>query len=80
MSLLHCSTGVPMDISHYNTLLRVYLENNHKFSPTEFLAQLERSGVEPNRVTYQRLIARYCQVCWWWWWWEDDFIVYGYVT
>ncbi|XP_050728830.1 leucine-rich PPR motif-containing protein, mitochondrial-like [Eriocheir sinensis] len=53
--------GVPLDISHYNTLLRVYLENNHKFSPTEFLAQLERNGVEPNRVTYQRLIARYCQ-------------------
>ncbi|XP_063887839.1 leucine-rich PPR motif-containing protein, mitochondrial-like [Scylla paramamosain] len=53
--------GVPLDISHYNTLLRVYLENSHKFSPTEFLAQLEKNGVEPNRVTYQRLISRYCQ-------------------
>ncbi|CAG9826701.1 unnamed protein product [Diabrotica balteata] len=50
-----------MDISHYNALLRVYLENEHPFSPTEFLSELENKGIEPNRVTYQRLIARYCQ-------------------
>ncbi|KAI4463370.1 hypothetical protein MML48_4g00006397 [Holotrichia oblita] len=50
-----------MDISHYNALLRVYLENEHEFSPTEFLAELESKGIDPNRVTYQRLIARYCQ-------------------
>lgn len=53
--------GVPVDISHYNALLRVYLENEHHFSPTEFLANLSKKGVEPNRVTYQRLIAGYCQ-------------------
>lgn len=53
--------GVPLDISHYNALLRVYLENEHKFLPTEFLADLQSKGVEPNRVTYQRLIAAYCQ-------------------
>lgn len=50
-----------MDISHYNALLRVYLENEHPFSPTEFLSELDAKGIEPNRVTYQRLIARYCQ-------------------
>lgn len=54
--------NIPMDISHYNALLRVYLENEHPFSPTEFLSELETKGIEPNRVTYQRLIARYCQV------------------
>ncbi|XP_023722989.1 leucine-rich PPR motif-containing protein, mitochondrial isoform X2 [Cryptotermes secundus] len=53
--------GVPMDVSHYNALLRVYLENEHSFSPAEFLANLEHKGIEPNRVTYQRLISRYCQ-------------------
>lgn len=53
--------NIPMDISHYNALLRVYLENEYKFSPTDFLAELEAKGIEPNRVTYQRLIARYCQ-------------------
>lgn len=53
--------NIPMDISHYNALLRVYLENEYAFSPTEFLTDLEQKGIEPNRVTYQRLIARYCQ-------------------
>lgn len=53
--------NVAMDISHYNALLRVYLDNEHQFSPTEFLADLKSKGVEPNRVTYQRLISRYCQ-------------------
>lgn len=52
---------VPMDISHYNALLRVYLENEYLFSPIDFLENLKLKGVEPNRVTYQRLIMRYCQ-------------------
>ncbi|XP_067623165.1 leucine-rich PPR motif-containing protein, mitochondrial isoform X2 [Eurosta solidaginis] len=53
--------NIPMDISHYNALLRVYLENEHQFSPTDFLTEIESKNIEPNRVTYQRLIARYCQ-------------------
>ncbi|CAH1737969.1 unnamed protein product [Aphis gossypii] len=53
--------GVPLDISHYNTLLKVYLENNYKFSPTEFLEDLEKKGITPNRVTFQHLITGYCQ-------------------
>lgn len=55
------SLSVAMDVSHYNALLRVYLENEHSFSPAEFLADLEAKGIEPNRVTFQRLISRYCQ-------------------
>lgn len=54
-------SGVPLDISHYNTLLKVYLENNYKFSPTEFLEDLEKKGIAPNRVTFQHLITSYCQ-------------------
>ncbi|XP_022120292.2 leucine-rich PPR motif-containing protein, mitochondrial [Pieris rapae] len=53
--------GVPMDVSHYNALLRVYLENEHAFSPAQFLEEMERKGLQPNRVTYQRLMWRYCQ-------------------
>ncbi|EAT40722.1 AAEL007565-PA [Aedes aegypti] len=53
--------NVAMDVSHFNALLRVYLDNEHPFSPTEFLADLKAKGIEPNRVTYQRLISRYCQ-------------------
>ncbi|KAL1463787.1 hypothetical protein WDU94_015500 [Cyamophila willieti] len=52
---------IPLDISHYNALLRVHLENEHTFSPTDFLAELETKRIEPNRVTYQRLISKYCQ-------------------
>ncbi|XP_060803764.1 leucine-rich PPR motif-containing protein, mitochondrial [Amyelois transitella] len=53
--------GIPMDISHYNALLRVYIENEHPFSPAKFLEELEKKGLQPNRVTYQRLMWRYCQ-------------------
>jgi leucine-rich PPR motif-containing protein, mitochondrial len=60
-SPLRYIAGVPMDISHYNALLRVYLENGHQFSPANFLLKLEQKGVEPNRVTYQRLVAQHCQ-------------------
>ncbi|NWR50451.1 LPPRC protein, partial [Regulus satrapa] len=52
--------GAVYDTSHYNALLKVYLQNEHKFSPTEFLARMEEAKVQPNRVTYQRLIAAYC--------------------
>ncbi|CAK1540689.1 unnamed protein product [Leptosia nina] len=53
--------GVPMDVSHYNALLRVYLENEHPFSPAQFLDDMESKGLQPNRVTYHRLMWRYCQ-------------------
>ncbi|KAL0983843.1 hypothetical protein UPYG_G00133470 [Umbra pygmaea] len=52
--------GASYDASHYNALVKVYLQNEYKFSPTEFLAKMEAAGVQPNRVTYQRLIAAYC--------------------
>ncbi|KFP75639.1 hypothetical protein N310_01028, partial [Acanthisitta chloris] len=52
--------GAVYDTSHYNALLKVYLQNEHRFSPTEFLARMEEANVQPNRVTYQRLIAAYC--------------------
>uniref|UniRef100_UPI0037E7B2E4 leucine-rich PPR motif-containing protein, mitochondrial n=1 Tax=Semicossyphus pulcher TaxID=241346 RepID=UPI0037E7B2E4 len=53
--------GAQYDVSHYNALLKVYLQNEFKFSPTDFLAKMEEANVLPNRVTYQRLIAAYCQ-------------------
>lgn len=44
--------GVPLDISHYNALLRVYLENEHSFNPMKFLQNLEEQNITPNRVTF----------------------------
>ncbi|XP_075392273.1 leucine-rich PPR motif-containing protein, mitochondrial [Tenrec ecaudatus] len=54
--------GTVYDVSHYNALLKVYLQNEHTFSPTDFLAKMEEANIQPNRVTYQRLIAAYCNV------------------
>ncbi|KAM6915877.1 LOW QUALITY PROTEIN: leucine-rich PPR motif-containing protein, mitochondrial [Xenentodon cancila] len=53
--------GAQYDVSHYNALLKLYLQNEFKFSPTDFLAKMEAANVQPNRVTYQRLIAAYCE-------------------
>lgn len=53
--------GVTLDISHYNALLRVFVENEHQFVPTDILAEIKNKGLEPNRITCQRLITRYCQ-------------------
>ncbi|XP_013886428.1 leucine-rich PPR motif-containing protein, mitochondrial [Austrofundulus limnaeus] len=53
--------GARFDVSHYNALLKVYLQNDFRFSPTDFLAKMEEANIQPNRVTYQRLIAAYCQ-------------------
>uniref|UniRef100_A0A915K6F1 Pentatricopeptide repeat-containing protein n=1 Tax=Romanomermis culicivorax TaxID=13658 RepID=A0A915K6F1_ROMCU len=50
------------DVSHYNTLITLYLENDHDFLPINFLATLEKNAVEPNRVTFQRLIRRFAQM------------------
>lgn len=54
--------GAVYDVSHYNALLKVYLQNEYKFSPTDFLAKMEEANIQPNRVTYQRLIASYCNM------------------
>lgn len=57
---MYCVLEIPVDVSHFNALLRVYLENGHNFSPIEFLTDLKEKGVEPNRITYQRFIMHYC--------------------
>ncbi|XP_058171003.1 uncharacterized protein LOC131286107 [Anopheles ziemanni] len=54
------ASNISLDISHYNALLRVYWENEHRFSATDFLADLESKGLQPNRVTYQKLLLCNC--------------------
>ena len=51
-----------MDISHYNTLLRVYLDNGKDFLPDTILTELATNELIPNRVTYQHLITKFCLV------------------
>lgn len=52
------SSGAQYDVSHYNALLKVYLQNEFKFSPTDFLAKMEEAKVQPNRV--RRAVQSYC--------------------
>lgn len=56
------SSSSKLDISHYNALLQVYLDNEFDFNPLDILTEIQKRNIEPNRVTYQRLILRYCQL------------------
>lgn len=40
---------VPKNIIYYNALLKVYVQNDYDFSSTDFLANLEKKGITPNR-------------------------------
>ena len=56
-------SGVQMNSSHYNTLLNTRLENRMpEFDPSEFISTMKENGVEPDRVTYQHLIAKFCSI------------------
>ena len=52
---------LPVTVVHFNALLRVHLENRHKFDPLTILEDMKTQGVEPDRETYQCLISSYCQ-------------------
>lgn len=53
--------NVPLKIEHFNSLLKVYLENDYPFSPIDMLAEIESNGLKPDRTTYEHIIARFCQ-------------------
>jgi len=50
-----------LDVSHYNAILKVHVENEQSVDVSEFLGEMEAGGVKPNRATYQHLIGIYCQ-------------------
>lgn len=54
-------SGAQYDVSHYNALLKVYLQNDFKFSPTDYLAKMEAANVQPNRVS--PAVCKIPQVC-----------------
>ncbi|XP_053214443.1 leucine-rich PPR motif-containing protein, mitochondrial-like [Panonychus citri] len=56
------SKSAPLDISHYNALLNVYIDNEYSIDPSKFLELMSQRGIKPNRVTYHRLLHLYCQV------------------
>jgi len=54
--------GVEFDISHFNTILQTYVENEHVFQPPEFLEKISKSQLEPNKIIYEYLMYAYCQM------------------
>jgi len=55
------SKEIKITVVHYNALLRVHLENGHKFCPDQVLEEMKIEGVTPDKETFQCLISRYCQ-------------------
>jgi len=55
------SKGIPTTVVHYNALLRVHLENGHKFNPEQVLEDMTAQGVSPDKETFQCMISRHCQ-------------------
>ncbi|KAJ8667567.1 hypothetical protein QAD02_009230 [Eretmocerus hayati] len=49
-----------IDVSHYNAYILANLENETDFSPVSILKEMKEKNIEPNRVTFQRLIEQYC--------------------
>ncbi|XP_043249541.1 leucine-rich PPR motif-containing protein, mitochondrial [Colletes gigas] len=49
-----------MSSSHYNTLLQIYIQNDHDFSPMEILKEMNQKKINPNSITYQKCIEYYC--------------------
>uniref|UniRef100_A0A6Q2XHP1 PROP1-like PPR domain-containing protein n=1 Tax=Esox lucius TaxID=8010 RepID=A0A6Q2XHP1_ESOLU len=48
--------GASYDASHYNALVKVFLQNEFKFSPNEFLAKMEAAGV-PFTKNYHTILG-----------------------
>lgn len=58
---------VALDVSHYNALLRIHVENEHNVSPTDFLSWMEGKGIAPNRVTFQVAVITLKMECFHMW-------------
>lgn len=50
-----------MDTSLHNSLLRVYISNNHKFSPSQFMDEMTAAGIVPNQNTFSLLLDSHCR-------------------
>uniref|UniRef100_A0A6G1SIZ7 Leucine-rich PPR motif-containing protein, mitochondrial n=1 Tax=Aceria tosichella TaxID=561515 RepID=A0A6G1SIZ7_9ACAR len=51
---------IPVDVSHFNSLIRVLNENGTNYDPKKIIDEMIERGLAPDRITYQRLIHQYC--------------------
>lgn len=52
---------IPIDIMHYNLLIKTYTENEYDFDPLKILDEIKKENLEPNLRTYEFIINKYCQ-------------------
>nr|XP_050860500.1 leucine-rich PPR motif-containing protein, mitochondrial-like [Vespula vulgaris] len=50
-----------MNVSLYNMLLQLYVQNKYKFSPLEILSDMKKRSIEPNEDTYKKILEYYCK-------------------
>lgn len=65
-------TNVKLTNGHFNTLLNVYIDNEQDFLPTDILALMDKHEAAPNRITFQHLVSKYCQVSLYYWYDFND--------
>lgn len=51
---------VPLDVMHYNLLIKMYTANNHKFDPMDLVNEMKSAGIQPNHRTYEFMVNKYC--------------------
>ena len=54
----HTLPGLTSEVGLYNTLLQVYMQNDHKFPPSEFMEKMREDGIMPNQVTGSNATVR----------------------
>lgn len=51
---------VPLDVMHYNLLIKTYTENDHQFDPLELINEMKDQNIQPNHRTYEFVVNKYC--------------------
>ncbi|CAK9798340.1 Leucine-rich PPR motif-containing protein, mitochondrial [Anthophora plagiata] len=54
------SKDYSLNVTHYNALLRLYLQNEWDFSPLKLLLDMKNNEIHPDDLTYQTCMEYYC--------------------
>jgi tetratricopeptide (TPR) repeat protein len=53
--------NVSFDVTHYNSYMRVSLQNNSFFDPMKIFDEMKNNGIQPNLTTFRLLIECYAR-------------------
>ncbi|XP_067680932.1 leucine-rich PPR motif-containing protein, mitochondrial-like isoform X2 [Haliotis asinina] len=49
-----------LEVGHYNSLLKAYVQNGHNFTPTDIITEMHSHHIVPDMDTYENLMEHYC--------------------